>query len=198
MKSFVFILFLFISLFSFGQSTKEMLLEIDGKWEVDNNNNVTFTRIIEVPNTLKDELFTRALSYFTYHYNNGDDVVQVKDKEQGIIVGKGIYAKIHTGISLVTTTVDAVHVLRIDIKDNKARAILTLQQYNVTVLGGGSPPSRRLYNVSDRYPIAKKDSQKTVMTKAFYKSYQRAMNTLDELDKSLKEGNTGKESNDNW
>ncbi len=174
-----------------------MLAEIDGKWELDNNGNVTFTDVIEIPNTTKDELYTRALSYFTYNYNSGDDVVQIKDKEQGVIVGKGVYPKVHVGISILTTTVNVTHILRIDIKDNKVRVILTLQQYKITTSGSGVP-SHNTYNVADRYPIAKKDSQKTVMTKAFYKSYKKAMSTFEEIEKSLKEGNTGKETGDNW
>lgn len=187
----------FSSLLSFSQSAKEMLAEIEGKWELDNNGNVTFTKVIEIPNTTKEELYTRALSYFTYNYNSGDDVVQIKDKEQGVIVGKGVYPKVHVGISILTTTVHVTHILRIDIKDNKVRVILTLQQYKITISGSGAP-SHDTYNVADRYPIAKKDSQKTVMTKAFYKSYKKAMNTFEEIEKSLKEGNTGKETGDNW
>lgn len=198
MKKTLLIVFILSSFFSFGQTAKEMLAEIEGKWKLDNSGNVTFTKVIEVPNVSKDDLFTRGLSYFTYKYNSGEDVVQVKDKEQGLIIGKGIYPKVHTGVSLITTEVDATHILRIDIKDSKVRAIVTLQQYFVTLHGGSSGPSRNTYNISSRYPIAQKDSQKTVMTKAFYKSYKKAMETLDELEKALKEGNTGQENSDNW
>lgn len=181
------------------QSAKEMLAEIDGKWQLDNNN-VTFTKVIEVPNASKDILYTRALSYFTYKYNSGDDVIQVKDKDQGIIIGKGVYPKVHTGHSISTTVVNTTHILRIDIKDNKIRAIITLQEYHTTETGASSNsiPTRNEYAVSSRYPIAKKDMQKTVMTKAFYKSYLQVQNSFAELEKSLNEGNTGHENNNDW
>jgi hypothetical protein len=79
----------------FGQSGQEMLAEINGK--LDNNGNITFTRVIEVSGVSKDDLYARVLSYFTYNYNSGDDVIQIKDKEQGLVVGKGMYPEIYVG-----------------------------------------------------------------------------------------------------
>lgn len=179
-----------------GQSAKEMLAEIQGKWELDNSGNVTFTRVIELPGTAKDELYTRALSYFTYNYNSGDDVVQVREKEQGVIVGKGVYPEVHVGMSLITTTVDTYHILRVDLKEGRLRVMVTLTDYRITLRGGNGVPSVANCPVSSRYPIAKKDIQKTVMSKAFYKSYRAAMSSLDGLEKSVKEGNTGFDTNE--
>jgi hypothetical protein len=181
----------------FGQSATEMLAEIEGKWELDNNENVTFTRVIEVPGVSKDDLYTRVLSYFTYNYNSGDDVVQIQDKEQGLIVGKGIYSEVHVGISLYKTIVDVYHILRVDIKDGRLRAMISLTEYrNAVHYNTGVKVSN--YLVSSRYPITeKRDAQKNVMGKAFYKSYLAAMESLDNLEKSVKEGNTGSES-DAW
>lgn len=196
----LFLILLLIQSVVYSQSAKEMLAEIEGKWQLDNSGNVTFTKVIEVPNTPKDILYTRALSYFTYKYNSGDDVIQLKDKEQGTIIGKGIYSKVHTGRSIFTTVVNTTHILRIDIKDNKIRAMITLQEYLTTETGASSTsiPTHHKCFVSSRYPIAKKDMQKTVMTKAFYKSYLQVQNSFAELEKSLNEGNTGQENNNDW
>ena len=180
----------------YGQSAKEMLAEIDGKWELDNSGNVTFTRVIEVPDVSKNDLYTRALSYFTYNYNSGDAVVQVKEKEQGVIVGKGVYGKVHVGMSLEKTIVDTYHILRVDTKDGRVRAMVTLTEYRNTATVGDGIPKISNFAVSGRYPIVEKDMQKTVMGKAFYKSYQAAMASLDGIEKSLKEGNTGSDTND--
>lgn len=173
-----------------------MLAEIEGKWELDNSGNVTFVRIIEVPGISKDELFTRGLSYFTYKYNSGDQVIQMKDKEQGVIIGKGIYPKVHVGISIVNTIVDTYHIIRIDVKDGRVRAIVSLTEYRNTISSGNEAPSINNFNVAGRYPISEKDAQKTVMSKAFYYSYQQAMNSLDEIEKTLREGSTGVDTND--
>jgi hypothetical protein len=182
----------------FGQSATEMLAEIEGKWELDNSGNVTFTRVIEVPGVSKNDLYSRVLSYFTYNYNRGDDIVQIQDKEQGLIVGKGMYPKVHVGRSIaIITTVDVYHILRVDIKDGRLRAMISLTEYRNTVAGNTGVPKVSTYPVSGRYPIIEKDAQKTVMSKAFYKSYLAAMASLDNLEKSVKEGNVGGES-DVW
>lgn len=194
----LFIALLLIQSMAYCQSAKEMLAEIDGKWELDNKGNVTFTKVIDVPNTPKDILYTRALSYFTYNYNSGEDVVQLEDKDQGTIIAKGLYPKVHTGKSFAITVISTTHILRIDVKDNKIRAIITLQEYVTSTRIGDSPSRGDKCFVSSRYPIADKDLQKTVMTKAFYKSYLRVQNTFAELEKSLNEGNTGQENNDDW
>ena len=66
----VLILFTLIGLTSYSQNqkSKEMLAEIEGKWELDDNGNVTLVRIIEAPGMSKDEIYTRVHNYFTYNY----------------------------------------------------------------------------------------------------------------------------------
>lgn len=184
---------------SFSQSAKEMLAEIEGTYQIDDNGNVTYVRVIEVPGMSKDEIFTRAHNYFTYNYGSGKSVIQTQDKEQGLLVGKGLYSKVHIGVSLITTSIDAWHILRIDVKDGRARAIITLTQYEKTVSGGNSPDVHSTTNIEAEYPINPKGGSKTVMTKAFYKTNMKALDTLDRLEKALKEGSTSAEiENEDW
>jgi hypothetical protein len=188
------LLFIFnlICILSYAQSAKEMLKEIDGKWELDDNGNITFSRVIEAPNLSKGEIFNRVQSYFTYNYGSGKSVIQTQDKDAGLIVGKGIYDKVHVGMNLIVTVVDAWHILRVDVKDGKARAILTLTEYEKEISGSKIQTSYSTVKIADSYPINDKGTQKTVMSKAFYKTYKRAFATLDNLEKAIKEGNTSK------
>ena len=186
---------------AYAQSAKEMLEEIKGKWELDDNGNVTFVKIIEAPDLSKDEIYNRAFNYFTYNYVSGKAVIQNQDKDAGLLVGKGVYDDVHVGVSLVTTYVDAWHILRVDAKDGKARAIVTLTEYEKRMTGTGSysAPSHSTMKISQEYPINEKGGQKTVMSKAFYKSYQKAMKTLAGVEKAIKEGSTSKSlENSNW
>lgn len=184
---------------SYAQTAKEMLTEIQGKWQLDDNENVTFLKVVEVPELKKDEIYNRALNYFTYNYVSGKSVIQNQDKEAGLIIGKGIYDNVHIGISIVNTYVDTWHILRVDVKDGKARVIVTLTEYEKKIDGGSTPPSYSTTRVSQEYPIHENGFQKTVMTKAFYKSYQSAMNTLNAVEKAIKEGNTSKAiENSDW
>lgn len=184
---------------SFCQTTQEMMVEIDGKWKLDDNGNVTYSRIVDVPELKTDEIFNRALNYFTYNYVSGKSVIQMQDKESGTIVGKGLYNNVHVGISLIATYVDTWHILRVDVKEGKARIILTLTEYEKKIVGGNTPPSYATMKVEQEYPINPKGGQKTVMTKAFYKSHKRAMASLDAIEKAIKEGNTSKAiEGENW
>lgn len=198
-KNTLFLLMLLITSFVYSQTAKEMLEEIKGKWELDDNGNVTFVKIVEVPDLKNDEIYNRALNYFTYNYVSGKSVIQVQDKENGLIVGKGVYNDVHIGISLIATYVDAWHILRVDVKDGRVRVIITLTEYEKKIVGGNTPPSYSTMKIADEYPINEKGIQKTVMTKAFYKTYQKAMKTLEGVEKAILEGNTSKSiENSNW
>ncbi|MHA8056790.1 DUF4468 domain-containing protein [Aquirufa nivalisilvae] len=198
-KLFFVILFSSIITISFGQSAKEMLSQIEGKWQLDDNGNVTIVKIVEVPELKRDEIYSRALNYFTYNYVSGKSVIQIQDKDKGLIVAKGIYANVHVGMSLITTYVDAWHILRVDVKDGRARLIVTLSEYEKKIIGGSSPPTYVTTKVAQEYPINENSGQKTVMTKAFYKAFLKANNSLESIEKAIKEGNTSKEiENSKW
>jgi len=132
-----------IATFSFGQNakTKSMLNEIEGQWSLDDNGNVTYTRVVEAGDLSKDEIYNRVLNYFVYNYGSGKSVIQTQDKDLGRVVGKGLYDDVHVGISLVTTYIDCWHIARVDIKEGRARIILTLTEYEKKVVGGNTPPS---------------------------------------------------------
>ena len=186
--------------YSQSRKTKKMLTEIEGKWNLDENGNVSYTRIIEVPEIKsKDEIYNRALNYFVYNYGSGKSVIQTQDKELGRIVGKGIYKNVHIGMSLITTYVNCWHIVRVDIKDGRARIILTLTEYDKRISGGNTPDVLSSFKVEQSFPINEKGNQKTVMGKAFYKSHLSAIATLDAIEKSIKDGNTSKAlEKDKW
>ncbi len=195
-------LLILITLFgtlSYGQTAKEMLAEIEGKYELDDNGNVTIVKVIEAPELKKEEIYNRVLNYFTYNYVSGKSVIQTQDKENGLIVGKGVYNDVHIGMSIVTTYVDAWHVLRVDIKDGRARIIISLTDYEKKTYDGSLLLSHTTIQVAQEYPINPNGGQKTIMTKAFYKSFKKVNESLYAAEKAIKEGNTSKAiENKDW
>lgn len=186
---------------SYGQSAevKRMLKEIEGQWSLDDNGNVTYQRIVEVPEMKKDDIYNRVLNYFVYNYGSGKSVIQSQDKEAGLIIGKGLYEEVHVGISLVTTYIDAWHILRVDAKDGRARIILTLTEYDEKVVGNDPPPTYSTVKIAQEFPINEEGIFRTVMGKAFYKSHQKAIATLDAVEKAIKEGSTSRQiENTEW
>lgn len=184
---------------SYAKSAQEMMAEIKGKYTIDDNGNVTYTKVIDIAGMKKEDLYNRALSYFVYNYVSGKDVIQVQDKDAGLIVAKGIYNDVHVGISLITTYVDCSHIVRVDCRDEKARIIVSLMEYEKKIVGGNTPPSYVNVPVNRQYPIYNGGGQKTVMTKAFYRSHLKALETIDKIEKSIIEGNTSKNiENGGW
>lgn len=196
----VFIMVISFSL-AYGQSSevKRMLQEIEEQWSLDDNGNLSYQRIVEVPGMEKDDIYNRVLNYFVYNYGSGKSVIQTQDKENGLIVGKGLYDNVHIGISIVTTYIDAWHIVRVDIKNGRARIILTLTEYDKKVTGGNTPPSYSTMKIEQEYPINENGMSKTVMGKAFYKSHKHAIASIDAIEKAIKEGNTSKQmENSDW
>lgn len=198
-----------ILLFSIEQQaqsakTLKLLDDIKNEWSLDDNGNVTYIRIIETGNLSKDEVYNRAQAYFTYKYNDGDSVMQINEKSNGVIVAKGIYKKIYTGSGFMDVlSTDVWHILRIDIKEGKARILLTMSEYiiNQTIcdLKGNCTTNKSQSIISTQYPINPKGSRKTIMGKTFVKLNELAKVSLDGIEKAVKEGNTSKQlENSSW
>ena len=140
-----------------------------------------------------------------YNYSSGKSVIQTEDKEGGRIIGKGLWKEVHIGNSLATTYLDCWHILRVDVKEGRARIMLTLTQYEQKVVTpgyGNTLPSTSYatFKVEQTFPCIPKGRQKTMFGKAFYKSHKSAVSTILSVDKAIKEGNTSKnlETDDNW
>ncbi len=184
----------FLSIPSFSQSDKTIgtLNEISGEYQVDDNGNVTYVKIIEVPETTKEVLYTRAVDYFTYRYNDGESVIQVKDKESGHIVAKGLYQKVFSYKGYVGYDIDTWHILTVDVKEGKARAILSLTEYRVATKFADGDRWNSTELVSENYPINPKGLKKNVFGGGFAASHEKAIETFALLEKTLKEGTTYK------
>ncbi len=198
MKGALTLIFMLAScIYLYGQNSEvsNMLKEIEGQWSLDDNNNVTYQRIVEVPEINKDELFNRAQNYFIYNYGSGKSVIQTQDKEKGQIIGKGIYDRLHTfsnGTGWVY--LGTWHIIRVDVKDGRARIIITLTEYQEDFKGILTNS-----NVSKEFPINDEGGRKNIMGKAFYKSHNKAIESLDLIEKAIKEGTTSKQiEDDKW
>ena len=71
-----------------SKETERLLNSIQGQWSLDNNNNVTYQKVIEIPEISKDEIYKRAESYFIYNYGSGKSVIQTRIKKQVLSLQK--------------------------------------------------------------------------------------------------------------
>jgi Domain of unknown function (DUF4468) with TBP-like fold len=176
----------FSSSYSQSKKTKKLLAEIEGTWEKDENDNITYTKLIENLNLSKDEIYTKALEYFTFKYSLHNSVIQVEDKENGIIIGSGLFKYAYIGFTINVHEFDTVHILKIYIEENKATISLTLSDYYITNTDGSKILSSNKRSISSTFPVNPQGKSKTLFGKAFYGSHQKAQESLLALEKALK------------
>ena len=175
-------------------------------YPLDKNNQISFTTVVNAPKKSKDELFVTLNNWFVSSFNSGKSVIQMTDKEQGVIIAKGYLSGVgsRTGFSK-SVSVGEYIIIRLDIKDEKIRVITSIQEYYMDttigvgqVLFGGIAPSDVQFPVYQGYPFDKKS----------YKNYKResaigyvggivySKVLVDKIDKAINFGLTGTESND--
>ncbi|WP_128152771.1 DUF4468 domain-containing protein [Apibacter raozihei] len=159
MRKFILLLVLLTSSLGISQS----------KYEVEDGN-IVVTKTIENIGETKDEIYKRVKSYFTRSYGSANSVIQTDDKEGGLVIGKGLYLNMTTFL-LGTWKTNAYHILRIDIKDGRARIICTA----TTIIPNSSSylDDKYEYAIANYLPIT--DKRAPAMTK---KAQEEAFNAL--------------------
>ena len=179
--------------------TQTLLDSIQGEYAVDDNQNLTYSRIVECPGMTKKQIYDRAQAWFVYNYNSGKAVIQVQDSTTGTVIGKGFYDKVSVGMYMLTTVeLDAWHIVRIDAKDGKFRVIITLTEWERVQHGSNGSAHWPNTHITNEYPFNKRGKIKNIMGQAFFALHNRTQATFLSLEKSVKDGSTSKsiEGND--
>lgn len=99
--------------FIFGQTQKSPVPIVDNK--------VNYTETVTVDSIKKDVLYGKAKLWFANAFKSANDVVQLDDKDNGIILGKGTIIKNEmTGLQSVKKTWKFT--IKIQVKDGKYKA----------------------------------------------------------------------------
>ncbi|MFA7102584.1 MAG: DUF4468 domain-containing protein [Bacteroidales bacterium] len=217
MKKVLFILpLLYIQIIGFSQKPEiiEILKTIDGKWQVDTINNIVYIQnVVEVPNKTKEQLYYVLHNYLTMAYGDANKVIQMDDKEKGLIVGKGTYADIRCKevMSGSSGQYTIWHIIKFEIKEERVRITIQLTDIDVYYPGysagsaGYVPPKNYKEKIYEYYPIntgERQYSEKITKTRegyVFYKTINRALGTMEAIKKTLfSNDNIINETNDNW
>jgi hypothetical protein len=78
------LLLLALLLVSFKVFSQESILPIDST-----TGKITYSEVIKVDSVLATELFVRANIWFVNNFNSAKNVIQLSDKEAGVVIGKG-------------------------------------------------------------------------------------------------------------
>jgi hypothetical protein len=174
-----------------------MLEEIKGQWQLDEDGYIICQKVVDCPDVIRTELYKRAMDYIVSNYNDVSSVIQDRNVPNGIIVVKGVYKNVNTlDAVLLSNVVDTWHILKVEVKDGKARIRISLTQYEETVRGGEFPDNHYLYPISTQYPINPNGYQKDLYEQAFNKSVLKALETIGLVERALKGGTIKKK--DEW
>jgi hypothetical protein len=175
-----------------------MAEEIKGLWQLDENGDITMQKVVDCPKTDKTELYKKAMDYFVDKYSDVNSVIQERDVVNGIIIGKGAFKKVqvHTSV-LKNSVVDTWHILKVEVKDGRAKITLSLTHYDESVKGSEPPDIHYLYPISKQYPFNPAGYQKDLYKQAFNISLLKAVETIASVERALLEESTQKK-NDNW
>jgi hypothetical protein len=93
------------------------------------NDAVVVQKVIEVPGQTKDQLYNAVREFLVVNYNDANSVIQIDNKDDGIIVGKGIFGDIYcTEVFLGSAVKNSFwHIIKCEIKDEKLRVTITMK-----------------------------------------------------------------------
>lgn len=128
MRKIIFIGILFtLSIFAF--SAKKVWKDPNAKeiFPRDATGKIVYTEVIEMPNMTKDILYSRAYEWFAKTFNSAQNVIQMQDKENGKIVGKGSFGDINitANLGLVTIEGKVNFTISVYLKDGKYKYEIT-------------------------------------------------------------------------
>ena len=196
----------------FGDKWENAAANIGSQLSLDKNNSLTYTQVIECGEQTKEKLYVTLNHWFIESFNDANSVIQLNDKEAGVIIGKGYVAGIagHTGG--MNAYIVSIHpIIKVDIKDKKIRVTYTVQCYDVEKsIGGGvmsafsngsTKPtlSNEQWALETCYPFVEKDAHKAKKTssKALVMAHAYSNVIMDKIEEAVKNGLVGNES-DNW
>lgn len=120
-----------------GKEYMSLADQLLSEYPLDMNRQLTFTTVIEAPKKSKDELFTLLNGWFVASFNSGKEVIQMSDKEAGVILAKGYLSGVGSRVGFSkSVNVGEYIVIRLDIKDEKIRVISSIQEYYMETSAG--------------------------------------------------------------
>lgn len=183
----------------------EAALAIKDLYGLDKNNSITRVIIVDsIPKT-KEQIYIAVNDWFARSFNDGKSVIQLNDKEAGVIIGKGHITNMGSTMSFASNAdISADVIIRVDMKDGRMRITTSIQKYEMEkgtgilgALAGGPAAYQKVHQEfipSECFPFTKK--QKKEGAKAFVKAHVYSVVVINKLKEAVLNGLTGGE--DDW
>lgn len=192
----------------YGEKWNDAAKNLAGQLQLDKNNALTYTQVIDAPDKTKTQLYVILNYWYSNTFGSGKSVIQLNDKDAGVIIAKGYVDAIvsHSG-GTNSYTINLTPIIKTDIKDGKVRVTYTVPFYDVDKMAGGgilgAMGGSRGTLVEEKwllercYPFAEKDSHKKTSAKALVMAHAYSNVIIDKIEEAVKNGVAGNE-NEDW
>ena len=192
----------------FGEKWNDAAKAIANQLQLDKNNALTYTQVIEAPGKTKTQLYVILNYWYSNTFSSGKSVIQLNDKDAGVIIAKGNVNAIATHMGGANSyTVNLTPIIKTDIKDNKVRVTYTIPFYDVDKMAGGGILGamggsrgelvQENWPIEKCYPFAERDSHKKISAKALVMAHAYSNVIMDKIEEAVRNGVSGNE-NDSW
>lgn len=161
---------------------------------------IQFSRVIQASNyTNKDELYNKCLELMATAYKDAKEVIQNKDKEQGLIFGKGVFVRDYSSWG-VRTYKKAEHTIKVEVREGRFKVTLDLDNLYTNISSSGPYGSTSEFNhpIKAHYPFWKDCPIKKVddSFNAIYFCFVDAINILDYFENEINKSAAA--ADDDW
>ena len=73
----------------YGEKWTEAAENLASTLSLDKNNSLTYTQVVESPGKTKEQLYVLLNYWFSASFNDANSVIQLNDKDQGVIIAQG-------------------------------------------------------------------------------------------------------------
>ena len=84
----------------------------------DESGNLNYNEVIQIENIKKDELYLRSKQFFVDVFKSAKDVIQMDDKEAGVVIGKG-FNDIYIKVIGISTPIQMWYTIKIQSKEGR-------------------------------------------------------------------------------
>lgn len=191
----------------FGEKWVEAAENLSKELQLDKNNSLTYTQVIDCGDKTKEQIYVMLNYWFTATFNDANSVIKLNDKDAGCIIAQGYVANVarHVG-GMTAYNISIKPIIKVDIKDKRIRVTYTIQGFEaVKAVGGGilgamsgTRPNMvsETWAIEQCYPFVEKDKHKKTSSKALIMAHAYSNVIMDKIEETVKKGLVGNETED--
>ena len=179
--------------------------------ELDKNNRLSFSRVIQCGRKDADKLYELLNDWFTKTFSDKKSEIMTNSKTEKMIIAKGYLDDMADHVGGVNRYIVGIHPLtRVDIKDKRIKVHFLLRNYDVKKASGGGLISKisgkdgspnnydGKWMFENTYPFNPNDSHRKTSAQAFVMTHIYSQMIFDKIEAVVNDGIVGFEDDDDW